>query len=157
APPGADREHRREPLSSAAPQEVLLPHTADNVPPASAPSGTWQRVAGPLLALAALAAVILGCTALYRVEAARVQEAQRQREWARVGGLAQLMRGEVRPAADILRLLIDGDGLREYLASGSAEGLEKATRLAQAVSVNHPEFDQMRFIDAAGMEVMRVD
>ncbi|MFO7324852.1 MAG: ATP-binding protein [Pseudomonadota bacterium] len=101
--------------------------------------------------------MILGCTALYRVEAARVQEAQRQREWARVGVLAQLMRGEVRPAADILRLLIDGDGLREYLASGSAEGLEKATRLAQAVSVNHPEFDQMRFIDAAGMEVMRVD
>src|SRR5690606_7811995 len=35
--------------------------------------------------------------------------------------------------------------------------LESAIRSAQRVSVNHPEFDQVRFIDAAGMEALRID
>jgi signal transduction histidine kinase/ActR/RegA family two-component response regulator/PAS domain-containing protein len=138
-------------------KEVHLPHTADNTPPLIAPRGIWQRIVGPLLVLAALVAVIIGCAALYRVEAARLQDAERQRESARVGVLAELMRSEVRPVADILRLLIDGDGLQEYLASGNPASLAKATRLAQVVSANHPEFDQIRFIDASGMEVMRID
>jgi len=116
-----------------------------------------RRLAGPALLLLALAAVLAGCWLLYSVEAGRIADQQRQRESSRVALLTLLVRSELKPLASDLRLLADGDGLRNYLATGAAAGLAAASRRAQFVSTTHPDYDQVRFIDAQGREILRVN
>jgi hypothetical protein len=122
-----------------------------------APVSVAHRVAGWVLLLLALATVIAGCWLLYRVESSRIAEQQRQRETTRTGLLALLMRSELKPIASNLRLLADGDGLRNYLATGAQAGLAAATRRAQFVSTDHPDYEQVRFVDERGQEVVRVN
>jgi signal transduction histidine kinase/ActR/RegA family two-component response regulator/PAS domain-containing protein len=114
------------------------------------------RSGGIALVLLALAAVLSGCWLLYHHEAGRIADQQREREVMRVGLLAQLMRTELRPVVDTLRLLADGDGLRDYLDNGNAAGLQAATRRARFVSEGSPDYDQLRYIGADGFELMRV-
>lgn len=116
-----------------------------------------RRVAGLSLLAAALAALLLGCFFVYKVEAGRVHEAQRQREAIRVGVMSQLLRSQLRPVTDTLRLLVDGDGLREFLETGNQEALQRAVRAAQVVSRNHPGYAKVRYLDETGMERVRVD
>ncbi len=121
------------------------------------PVSVASRLTGWGLLLLALAAVITGCWLLYRVESNRIAEQQRQRENTRTALLALLMRSELKPIASNLRLLADGDGLRNYLATGAPASLAAATRRAQFVSTDHPDYEQVRFVDALGQEVVRVN
>lgn len=115
------------------------------------------RLTGPALLLMALAAVLSVCWLLYWLEAGRVADQQRQRENTRVGLLTLLIGSEIKPLARDLRLLGDGDGLRHYLESGAASDLQAATRQAQLMSTTQPDYDQVRFINEQGLEILRVD
>ncbi len=115
-----------------------------------------RRHGSVLLVVLALVAVLAGCWLLYLNESRRIGEQHLEREVLRVGLLAQLMRSELGPAVETLRLLADGDGLRNYLDTGSAAGLEAAARRAQFTIEGRADYDQLRFIAADGREVMRV-
>jgi signal transduction histidine kinase/ActR/RegA family two-component response regulator/PAS domain-containing protein len=115
------------------------------------------RLTGLALLALALAAVLAGSWALYRLEAGRILDQQRQREAVRVSLLTELLRSELRPAVNDVRLLADGDGLRGYLDTGSRLNLQSAIRRARFVSLSHPDYDQIRFIDQDGNEVLRVN
>jgi len=114
-------------------------------------------MAGSALLALALAAVLAGSWMLYRLETNRILDQQRQREAVRVSLLTELLRSELRPAVNDLRLLADGDGLRGYLDTGGAQQLQSAVRRARFVSLGHPDYDQIRFIDQDGNEVLRVN
>ena len=128
----------------------------DDPAPASTISGA-RRLAGPLLLLLALTAVLFLCWLLYRLEADRIAEQQGQREVSRVSMLTELLRSELRPGINDVRLLGDGDALRHYLETGSTTSLQTAILRARFVSQIHPEYDQIRFIDQEGNEVLRVN
>ncbi|MEO6185727.1 MAG: PAS domain-containing protein, partial [Steroidobacteraceae bacterium] len=113
------------------------------------------RAAASLVLL--LAAVLAFCWLLYIEEANRIVIQQAQRETVRVSLLSQLLLSELRPVADDLRLLADGDSLRRYLDTGDETALQLAIRRATFMSERKPAYDQLRFIDTAGQEVMRVN
>ncbi len=115
------------------------------------------RLAGLAVTLLALAVVLLACWLLYRIEARQVIDEQRQRESTRISLLANLMTSRLQTVAIDLRLLADSDGMRAWLRSGSSTALAAATRRARFISLNHPAYDQIRFIDASGKEILRVD
>jgi signal transduction histidine kinase/CheY-like chemotaxis protein/PAS domain-containing protein len=105
----------------------------------------------------ALAAVLLGCWLLYRHEAGQIARSETARETLRVTLLSKLSESELRPIADDLRLLADGDGLRSYLETGSRDSLGAAIRRAKFMSERKPAYDQIRYLDDNGQEVVRVD
>ena len=115
-----------------------------------------RRHGSTLLVVLAVALVLAGCWLLYLHESRRIGDQQREREVLRVGLLAQLMRSELDPVAETLRLLADGDGLRNHLDTGSAAGLQAAARRAAFTIEGRADYDQMRFIGADGREAMRV-
>ena len=103
-----------------------------------------------------LAVVLTGCWLLYQSEARQIGERQSDLEVMRVNLLVQLLRGELRPVADDLRLLADGDGFRAYLDTGQQSALQAATRRAAFVSTSKPLYGEIRYIDQTGQEVIRV-
>lgn len=105
----------------------------------------------------ALAVVLFGCWLLYQREANQISQRQAEREVVRVNLLAKLLQSELRPVADDLRLLADGDGLRAYLETGHPEGLQRAIRRAKFFSEHKPAYDQIRYLDESGQEVLRVN
>ena len=119
------------------------------------PADSADRTSGPVLLLAVVMALMALCWLLYRLEAGRILNQQEQRESTRVALLAELMRSKLQPITVDLKLLAVSDGLRAFLDKGSTAGLEAAARLSQFVSANHPSYDQVRFIDQAGQEVLR--
>ncbi len=121
------------------------------------PFSSARRLVGLGLPLLAVAAVLAGCWLLYRLEAGRIADELRQRENSRVATLTELLRSEMRPGIEDVRNLGDGDALREYLMTGRESSLQTAIRRARFVSLNHPEYDQIRFIDEKGDEVLRVN
>ena len=115
------------------------------------------RSFGGLLAVGlVLAAVLAACGLLYQREARQIAERQSELEVVRVNLLAQLLRGELRPVTQDLRLLADGDGFRAYLDTGQPSALQAATRRAAFVSAGKSLYDQVRYIDQTGQEVIRV-
>jgi len=105
----------------------------------------------------ALAAVLLGCWLLYGHEAGQIARSETARETLRVTLLSKLSESELRPVADDLRFLADGDGLRSYLETGSPDSLRAAIRRAKFMSERKPAYDQVRYLDQNGQEVLRVN
>jgi signal transduction histidine kinase/ActR/RegA family two-component response regulator/PAS domain-containing protein len=105
----------------------------------------------------ALAVVLATCWLLYQREAGQIAHSQTEREITRVNLLGKLMQSELRPITDDLRLLADGDGLRRYLAMGDPAGLAAALHRATFFSEHKPFYDQIRYIDEQGNEVIRVN
>ncbi|MEJ0035791.1 MAG: ATP-binding protein [Gammaproteobacteria bacterium] len=103
------------------------------------------------------ALILALCYVLYRHEAAQAVTRQEEREIVRVDLLTQLMQDQLSPAVTHLRYLADGDALRGYLENGDAGALERAARRAAFFSVETPIYDQVRFIDASGQEVFRIN
>ncbi len=129
---------------------------ASDSPPSAA--GIARRVLGTTTVTAlAMAAVLFGCWLLYGHEADQVARRETERETLRVGLLSKLMQSELRPVAEDLRLLADGDGLRNYLETGSPDSLRAAIRRARFLSERKPAYDQIRYIDQSGQEVVRVN
>jgi signal transduction histidine kinase/ActR/RegA family two-component response regulator/PAS domain-containing protein len=120
-------------------------------------AGQLARACGGLLVVALLLAVVLAtCWLLYEREAGQIGGRQAELEVVRVNLLAQLLRSELRPAVDDLRLLADGDGFRTYLETGEDKALQAAVRRAVFFSVEKPLYDQVRYLDQNGQEVFRV-
>ncbi len=80
-------------------------------------AGTLLRRA--IAAAIAVAIALLGCWLLYRHEAGQIARSETARETLRVTLLSRISESELRPVADDLRFLADGDGLRNYLETGS--------------------------------------
>jgi signal transduction histidine kinase/ActR/RegA family two-component response regulator len=111
---------------------------------------------GPIVVGLLLAVVLTTCWLLYQREAGQIAGRQADLEVVRVNLLSQLLRSELRPAVDDLRLLADGDGFRTYLETGDAKALQAATRRAAFISVSKPLYDQVRYLDQEGQEIFRV-
>ncbi|MEO6995610.1 MAG: PAS domain S-box protein [Lacunisphaera sp.] len=102
-------------------------------------------------------AVFLLCAALFRQESAQIEQRLRDRESIRTTLLVRLAQTDFRSIADDLRVLADGDGLRAFVGSARPADLDRATRRAAFFSRQHPEYDQIRFLDEHGLETVRVD
>ncbi|MET0280401.1 MAG: ATP-binding protein [Steroidobacteraceae bacterium] len=121
------------------------------------PATGLRGYTGVTLLAAALVAVALLCWLLYRIESERIATQQEQRETVRASLLAELLKSELRPVASDLRLLADGDGLRRYVETGSADALQAAVRRARFMSVGQPDYSQVRYFDTQGNEAFRID
>ena len=120
-------------------------------------AGKLSRACGGLLVVVLLlAAVLTTCWLLYEREAGQIGGRQADLEGVRVNLLAQLLRSELRPVVDDLRLLADGDGFRNYLETGQDPALQAAIRRAVFISGEKPLYDQVRFLDESGQEIFRV-
>jgi signal transduction histidine kinase/ActR/RegA family two-component response regulator/PAS domain-containing protein len=120
-------------------------------------AGKLSRACGGLLVVVLLlAAVLTTCWLLYEREAGQIGGRQADLEGVRVNLLAQLLRSELRPVVDDLRLLADGDGFRNYLETGQDQALQAAIRRAVFISGEKPLYDQVRFLDESGQEIFRV-
>ena len=120
-------------------------------------AGQIARAFGGFAAVGVILAAVLGvCWLLYQREAHQVAGRQGDLEIIRVNLLTQLLRGELRPVADDLRLLADGDGFRNYLETGNPAALQAAIRRAVFLSVEKPLYDQVRYLDERGQEIFRV-
>src|SRR5262245_18503447 len=104
------------------PGERMIQAQVEGSPASRARNAGWGRFGGAMLALLSLAAVAAVCWLVYWLEAERIEEQQRQRETLRVRLLTQLTRSELAPVVDTLRLLADGDGLRNFLENQSPAG-----------------------------------
>lgn len=130
----------------------------DNADSLADQSAGEVSLTGSVAFFAAVLSVVLGITwFLYRLEAGRIADQQAQRETTRAGLLAQLLQSELQPVSDDLRLLTDGDGLRTWLATGNTRHLQAATRRALFISKNKAAYDQVRYIDQHGQEVIRAN
>jgi signal transduction histidine kinase/ActR/RegA family two-component response regulator/PAS domain-containing protein len=120
-------------------------------------AGQLARAYGGLLVVGSLLAVVLAtCWLLYEREAGQIAGRQADLEVVRVNLLAQLLRSELRPVVDDLRLLADGDGFRTYLETGQDKALQAALRRAVFFSVEKPLYDTVRYLDENGQEIFRV-
>src|SRR6266540_3838964 len=118
---------------------------------------THPNVRFTVWVVVALATAMGICGALYLREAGLVDQRTREREMGRTGSLSQLVRSELRPAANDLRALVSGEGLGAFLASGSIADRERATRRAVFFSQQQRSYDKICFIDESGQEVIRVE
>src|SRR5277367_3526467 len=128
-----------------------------NGSPLSAGRSARTLLGRSVATLIALAAVLLGCWLLYGHEAGQIARSETARETLRVTLLSKLSESELRPVADDLRLLADGDGLRSYLVTGSPDSLGAAIRRAKFMSEHKPAYDQIRYIDQDGQELVRIN
>lgn len=97
------------------------------------------------------------CAALYWREASQIEKTLREREAARMGLFNQIWGRNFKETADDLRVLADGDGLRSFLSSGQNSDLERAIQRAVFFSHQSSDYDELRYIDEHGKEVMRVN
>ena len=116
----------------------------------------WSGATASLL-LFPLTAVLLGCWLLYRNEVSQIDQRETARETLRVTLLTKLVESELRPLTEDVRLLADGDGLRSYLETGAPVALQAAIRRARYTSELKPAYDQIRYIDQSGQEIVRVN
>jgi len=101
--------------------------------------------------------VLAGCGLLYEREASQIAGRQQDLEIVRVNLLTQLLRSELRPAMADLRVLSSGDGLRTYLETGQPAALQAATQRAAFFSVAKPLYEEIRYLDENGQEIIRVN
>lgn len=109
-----------------------------------------------ILLLVVTTATAALCFWMFRRESAAVLRTLRERESARVAQQSGLLRADFQLAMDDLLLLAKGDALSDYLASGTQADLAQARQHAQWMAQLHPHYDQVRYIDEQGREVLRV-
>lgn len=110
------------------------------------------------LASLASGVVALGiCYGIYYGEATQIERNLRYRESVRVESQVRLFDREIRSVATDLRVLASGDGLRNYVDSGKPADLNRAIRRAVFFSDLQSNYDQIRYLDGKGKEVIRVN
>jgi len=125
----------------------------------SAPSPSPFRlsrldVAAPLLMGFVIIALSYG---FYCREADQVEQNLRDRESMRVKMYTYLLKENLRSVLMNLRTLADGDGLMSFLASGHPVDMDRAIHRAKFFSLLDPSYDQVRYLDEHGHEVIRVN
>jgi PAS domain S-box-containing protein len=111
-----------------------------------------------LLPLTIAYVMVIGfCSVLYLREANQVASLNLDNENRRMDRFAGLFKADIGGAVSDLRLLATGDGLQTYLISGSPVDFARAERRAVFFSKDNPDYDQLRFIDETGQEIIRVD
>jgi PAS domain S-box-containing protein len=105
----------------------------------------------------AMAAVLAFCSLLYLWDADQIESTMLDRELRRVEIFSDLFSRDLNSTITNLRLLATGDGLETYILTGQPVDLDRAVHRAQFFSVENPEYDQVRFIDATGQEKIRIN
>ena len=118
---------------------------------------TARGFGGALIAAGLVALVLAACGLLYEREASQIAGRQEDLEVVRVHLLTQLLRSELRPAIADVQALASWDSLRRYLETGEPAALAAATQGAVFFSVAKPLYDHIRYIDATGQEIFRVN
>ncbi|EMI17317.1 protein containing ATP-binding region, ATPase-like protein [Rhodopirellula maiorica SM1] len=101
--------------------------------------------------------VLIGCGMFYLRETKHLEEALLNEERSRINTFAQHIQSSLHPVADNLRLLVNDGSLISYATTGSPRALERAIQQAVVFSRLKPEYDQIRYLNADGFEVMRVN
>jgi PAS domain S-box-containing protein len=115
-------------------------------------------VSSLLLPLTVASILVLGvCSMLYLREAKQIAFTNLDNENRRMDRFAGLFRTDIGDAVSDLRLLATGDGLETYLSSGQSADYTRAVRRAVFFSKDNPDYDQLRFIDEKGQEIIRVN
>ena len=118
------------------------------------PRISWPTILIPLAAIVGVAGI---CSLLYLREVDPVEKSLQDREARRVEIFAQLFDKDLRSAVSDLQLLNDGDGLHAYLASHQQADLDRAIHRAVFCSQQEPDYDQIRYLDEHGQEIIRVN
>jgi hypothetical protein len=114
----------------------------------------WLSSLAPLLV--GLAAIGI-CGLLYWQGAKSIAQDQLDRETRRVEFFSRLFSVELQSIVTDIQLLSDGDGLHAFLATGSPPDRDRAIHRAVFFGNQRPNYDQLRFIDKTGQEVIRVN
>ena len=102
--------------------------------------------------------LVLGvCGPLYLRDANQIEGTTLDNESRRMERFTSLFSNEVGAAVGDLRLLSTGDALQAYLLSGQTTDLSRAERRALFFSKDNPDYDQLRYIDEQGQEVIRLN
>jgi PAS domain S-box-containing protein len=110
-----------------------------------------------LTVLLADAIVLALCGALYFSLAAPIKSNNLEAEGRRLDLYKNIVDNDIEETVGDLRLLATGDGLNDYLNTGSPDSLRRAVARAIFVSKDNPDYDQVRYIDESGREVFRVN
>jgi PAS domain S-box-containing protein len=97
------------------------------------------------------------CAGLYWREASQTEKTLCERETARTSLLSQVLSRDFKEAAGDLRMLAETENLRAFLSSGQPSYLAGATRQAVLFSREQPNYDQIRYLDEQGREILRVN
>jgi PAS domain S-box-containing protein len=118
-----------------------------------------KRISWPviLIPLVAVLGVIGVSSALYLHEAGEIEKNLRDRESRRAEICAHLFERDVHSVLTNLRVLADGDGLHAYLSSGQQTDLDRAIHRAIFFSREESDYDQVRYLDEHGQEIIRVN
>lgn len=104
-----------------------------------------------------LGAVFLFSAGFYLREAHNLKNSLKAQESGRVNAFTQILQHHLNSVATDLRELMQGEGLRAYVATGQTADLDAVTRQAVAYSRLKPELDQIRYLNMQGREIMRVN
>ncbi len=115
----------------------------------------WLSLLMPLLF--ALALVVAICTTLYLREANQAESAMLDRETHRMEIFTGLFATDIKSAVTDLRLLSSGDALERYLTTGLPADLQQAIHRAVFFSTENPDYDQVRYLDEHGQEIIRIN
>jgi len=113
-----------------------------------------SKILTPLIAGVVVIAV---CGGLYWQETGSVEQNLRDRETRRAEIFTRLIGRDLQSAIQDLKILADGDGLQAYLLSGKQTDLDRAIRRATFFSRQESAYDQLRYLDEQGREVLRVN
>ncbi|MBZ0104668.1 MAG: PAS domain S-box protein [Sulfuricella denitrificans] len=94
---------------------------------------------------------------ILRIEAGAQIRALQAQEQGEVAVAANLMRHDLEVAASDLRFLAKSPALQHFIDSGSQAEKERATRQFLNMAQEKQLYDQIRYLDAAGMETIRVN
>lgn len=97
------------------------------------------------------------CTGLYWWQRGRIEQALRQREADRVRALAFVAEQEFLRVGSDARMLAASPALQDGLATDSPEHRARLARTLRQLSLLHPAYDQVRYLDTLGHEIARVD
>lgn len=121
----------------------------------SSPHSTRSRDILVALAFALIAVAI--CGALYRFETKQLEQRWLDREASRTAILSRLLSEDFKRIADDLRVLSSSEGLRDFLDSGRLADLEGAASRALVFSRQQSAYDQIRYLDQSGQEILRIN
>ncbi|QDV71579.1 Signal transduction histidine-protein kinase BarA [Rosistilla carotiformis] len=101
--------------------------------------------------------VVLCCGGFYLREAGHLKKALLANERTGIDAWAQHVQSNLRPVADDLRQWANDPSLFDFVTEGIPDDLQRATQQAVVFSRLKPEYDQIRYLDLQGHEVLRVN